>query len=112
MPSLARTHMAAGRSFVVVHSTMRASLLGGSHFLTLGVDHFFLGLFFLPFAWLDLSLFCLSLFGHVIDPFDFILDNTVGNYSTANRQASFKTSPSIARVAAGAISFISEKNTL
>jgi hypothetical protein len=48
----------------------------------------------------------------VIDPFDFILDNTVGNYSTANRQASFKTSPSIARVAAGAISFISEKNTL
>ena len=56
--------------------------------------------------------FCLSLFGHVIDPFDFILDNTVGNYSTANRQASFKTSPSIARVAAGAISFISEKNTL
>jgi hypothetical protein len=46
MPSLARTHMAAGRSFVVVHSTMRASLLGGSHFLTLGVDHFFLGLFF------------------------------------------------------------------
>jgi hypothetical protein len=37
---MARTYKA------VIHSTMRASPLGGSHFLTLGVDHFFLGLFF------------------------------------------------------------------
>ena len=95
-----------------VHSTMRASPLGGKPLFDFRGGPLFFSLVFCRSLSLDLSLFCLSLFGHVIDPFDFILDNTVGNYSTANRQASFKTSPSIARVAAGAISFISEKNTL
>jgi hypothetical protein len=42
--------------------SMRTSPLGGSHLLTLGVDH---SLFFFAVR-LRLILFCFSLFGHVI----------------------------------------------
>jgi hypothetical protein len=106
--SYGRRQKLCGRSFDYESIAFRGKPL----FDFRGGPLFFRLVFFRRSLALDLSLFCLSLFGHVIDPFDFILDNTVGNYSTANRQASFKTSPSIARVAAGAISFISKKNTL
>jgi hypothetical protein len=52
----------------VVHPTMRASSLAGSHFLTLGVDHFFRLVFIRCPLVFDFSLFRFSLFRHLVTP--------------------------------------------